>query len=323
MKKVYIVSPTHIATGGTELLQQLCYILNKNNIDAAMYYIEPYENSPVEDRFCEYANSYVTKLEDNKDNVLVIPETHVDIAKKYILSEKFFWWLSVDNYYGSGREQFDFIHTLYHNIKDKNNSKLFHCSKHLVQSRYAMDYLLNEKGIERNDISYLSDYLNKEFLSSVVSEKCNKLNRVLYNPRKGFEFTSKIIKAAPDIEWIPLKGFTKEKMHEILNTSKVYIDFGSHPGKDRIPREAAVSGCCIITGKRGAASNNEDICIPKDYKFEDNKNNIQSIICKIHDCLDNYEERTYDFKNYRERILSEEESFNDDAVKIFEFVKEM
>lgn len=323
MKKVYIISPTHIATGGTELLQQLCYILNKNKIDAAMYYIESYDESPVKDKFYEYSNPYVTKLDDNTENVLVVPEAHVDIARKYNLSNKFFWWLSVDNYYGSGREQFDLLHTLYHKIKDRYNTKLFRNSKHLVQSRYAMDYLLNEKGIKQDNISVLSDYLNKEFLSAAAFDRCNRLDRVLYNPRKGYEFTSKIIKEAQDIEWVPLQGFTKEKMHEILNTSKVYIDFGSHPGKDRIPREAAISGCCIITGRRGAAANDEDIKIPDKYKFDDNEKNIHQIINKIRDCIENYDVCSNDFRNYKEIILGEEESFNNEAVKIFKFVKDI
>jgi len=43
---------------------------------------------------------------------------------------------------------------------------------------------------------------------------------------------------------------------------KLYVDFGKHPGKDRMPREAAVHGCCIITGRRGAAGNPFDIPIP-------------------------------------------------------------
>ena len=30
---------------------------------------------------------------------------------------------------------------------------------------------------------------------------------------------------------------------------KLYIDFGGFPGKDRLPREAVMHDCCIITGK--------------------------------------------------------------------------
>ena len=50
--------------------------------------------------------------------------------------------------------------------------------------------------------------------------------------------------------------------------SKVYIDFGNHLGKDRIPREVA-SGCCIITGKTGADKYKEDVYIGEKFKFDE------------------------------------------------------
>ena len=43
---IYVMSPTGVATGGTELLQQLCYTLNQQNIEAKMYYIGEYKGSP-------------------------------------------------------------------------------------------------------------------------------------------------------------------------------------------------------------------------------------------------------------------------------------
>jgi len=35
---------------------------------------------------------------------------------------------------------------------------------------------------------------------------------------------------------------------------QVYIDFGHHPGQDRLPREAVQCGCVVITGKRGSGN---------------------------------------------------------------------
>ena len=46
---------------------------------------------------------------------------------------------------------------------------------------------------------------------------------------------------------------TPEQVVDLMSESKVYIDFGNHPGKDRIPREAVINGCCVITGVRGSA----------------------------------------------------------------------
>ena len=35
---------------------------------------------------------------------------------------------------------------------------------------------------------------------------------------------------------------------------QVYIDFGHHPGQDRLPREAVQCGCVVITGTRGSGN---------------------------------------------------------------------
>jgi hypothetical protein len=102
-----------------------------------------------------------------------------------------------------------------------------------------------------------------------------------------------------------------------LQKAKVYIDFGNHPGKDRIPREAAILGCCVITGKRGSAAFFEDVPIPDEYKFEDKEKNIPKIIDKIKDCLENYEKRYEDFDYYREVIKNEPQKFIEDLRKIF------
>ena len=99
--------------------------------------------------------------------------------------------------------------------------------------------------------------------------------------------------------------------------SKVYIDFGNHPGKDRIPREAAISGCCIITGKRGSAKYKDDVYIEDEFKFNDSEENIDSIISKINYLIENYENETKKFDLYRDRISKEEIVFEKDIDKIF------
>ena len=45
---------------------------------------------------------------------------------------------------------------------------------------------------------------------------------------------------------IKLSGFNSKQIINIYNKTKVYLDFGYHPGKDRMPREAALFNNCII-----------------------------------------------------------------------------
>jgi hypothetical protein len=109
----------------------------------------------------------------------------------------------------------------------------------------------------------------------------------------------------------------RNEIIDLLKKAKVYIDFGNHPGKDRIPREAAVLGCCVIVGKRGSAKYYEDVPIPEEYKFDVRKCNIDSIISKIFYCFNNYEYLINDFEYYRKCIHSEPNNFLNDLKKIF------
>lgn len=78
---------------------------------------------------------------------------------------------------------------------------------------------------------------------------------------------------------------TNEMVVETLQRVKFYIDFGNHPGKDRIPRGVAIWECCIITGKRGSAKYFEDVFISAEFKFDDIEINIPKIVSKINDGL--------------------------------------
>ena len=55
------------------------------------------------------------------------------------------------------------------------------------------------------------------------------------------------------INLIPLINFNKKEIINFLSKSKIYIDFGFHPGQDQMPREAAILKNCIITNKEGSA----------------------------------------------------------------------
>lgn len=132
------------------------------------------------------------------------------------------------------------------------------------------DPLSGNDRISGKQVRYLSDYVNDIYLAgeeAALREK--KEDVVLYNPKKGAAFTKALREMAQDLRWVPLIGMTTEEMRSCMSKSKVYIDFGNHPGKDRIPREAAISGCIVITGKRGAAAFAEDVCIPETYKFDE------------------------------------------------------
>ena len=169
---------------------------------------------------------------------------------------------------------------------------------------------------------YLTDYIGENILNENVEYTSkNRRNRVLYNPKKGFEFTKKIIENMNDFEFIPLENMTQERIIDLCKTSKVYIDFGTHPGKDRFPREASYLGCLVITGLRGSAKYKEDIYIDSKYKIEDKEENIEKIKGLIREIYLNYDILINDFREYIEKIKREEEVFNIEVLKVYEFIK--
>ena len=342
--KVYVVAFANSATGGHELLHQLVYHLRRDlNVDGYMYYIPHNHPSPVHPAYKLYNNPFVRNIEDSGKNILIVPEviSGIRVLRDYHQIRKAIWWLSLDNFYLSlllNSKKNLFIPRLINKISYMILRKRFiditelaykymscmHFSDipevkqanfHLVQNHYTLKHL--KEKISDDKIFYLSDYLNENFLK-IKTDLSMKENIAVYNPKKGLSFTRKIIKQVPEIKFVPIINMTRQQVIRTLQKAKVYIDFGNHPGKDRLPREAAILGCCVITGKRGAAKYFEDVPIPEEYKFEDKEENIPLIVKKIKDCFKNFEMHYRNFENYRNIIKSEKEKFIKDLKSIFE-----
>lgn len=328
--KIYIICPANSATGGPELLHQLGHKLRNHGYDAYMYYLPSGKQSPVHPNYVQYGVPFVNKVENSADNWVIFPETLLGMLfqKQLKRTQKVIWWLSVDNYFSNlQKPRKSFLSRLNAFLRGRSlppstpdlGSIAQHKNIiHLAQSVYALNFL---KDHQFDQVAYLSDFLSSVFIEeSTRVDKGAKKNQVLYNPKKGFEFTRQLIKAAPDITWIPLENMSPQQVAQTLAQSKVYIDFGHHPGKDRFPREAALMACCIITGKKGAAAYREDLPIASDFKFEDQESEIPAIIQQINTCLHDYENQLNRFSDYVERTKREEAVFDADLSKLFKRV---
>lgn len=309
--KIYVACPPSFQTGGTEALHVLAYELRNLGIDTVMFYRNGSESSDVVgERFKCFNIPYVFDIEDSKDNVLVIPEIWPELLKKYKNIQRVFWWLSVDNYYVSTKSGSSIKHRLKQLIKFKKAQLVnFKDNKiiHLAQSEYALNFL--EKNKVKNK-AFLADYLRDDFFENEVDlTSKNRENIVLYNPVKGFEITKKIIDAAPELTFVPLQNMTPTQVRDLCQRSKVYIDFGNHPGKDRFPREAAIQGNIVITGNRGSASFDKDVPILKCYKINQENMDVKDIVTLLKDCLENYDTHIHNFSYYRQFIKMDKEKF--------------
>ena len=120
------------------------------------------------------------------------------------------------------------------------------------------------------------------------------------------------------VQWIPLINLTLEEIIVRMQLAKVYVDFGEHPGKDRIPREAAVNGCCIITNRKGSAAFFEDVPIMEQYKFKEPLEKVEEIEALINDICENYAVHMKNFEEYRCWIKDEKRRFE---TEVLEFIK--
>ena len=315
--KIYICAPADVATGGPELLHQLADKLRNMGKNVFMYYYPTHQSKPVHDNYLEYQLKSSTTIEDDVNNLVIVPEVETGILKNLIFIKKMVWWLSIDNYFlrlpkfkgRINRYLLKFFGTQDYFFFDK---ELKFIEKHLVQSQYAKTFLSKYK-IEATD---LSDFLHKSFIDENFSNESKK-NIVAYNPNKGIIFTKKIIKSAPHIKFIPIKNMTRHQVVSLLKTAKVYIDFGHHPGKDRIPREASYLNCCVITNRKGSAFYQNDLPIKEEFKFNENKSSLKKIVLKIEDCFENYQENNQKFNFHREKIKNEESIFESQVKSIF------
>lgn len=308
----YNVCPAGIESGGPELAHQMCNTLGKLGYRAKMYYIESDVIEPLDvpasAKYLKYGTEHVKSIKEVEDSpsVVVFNEGATGWIPVINNCHKVLWWMSVDNYIINTQEKdLDIIRE--------------QIGLHLVQSTYAYHYVTEMVGASSDKVMYVSDYIGDIYMTKLP--EIQRQNIVLYNPKKGLDRLRPVMEQTGWVKWIPLIGLSEEDMLAYMHISKVYIDFGNHPGKDRIPREAAECGCCVITNKRGSSEYYEDVPIPDKYKFKD-ENNIEAVQSCIRYICDNFYESQCDFEEYRKRISMEKASFYNDIkefAKIFDF----
>lgn len=344
MRRIVIDAPAYWATGGVEALHQLCYSLRANGFNSVLYFanVRPGDN-PIHEAYTHYENPYITEWHDNADDVMVLPESRAFIACTVRLARTCIWWLSVDNYYRNmlghlrkitpqlnmftavarkcnAANQQEFIAAARSILAVTGNERRYsRADYHLVQSEYARRHLL-ALGMPAAKTFYVSDFLNPDYVAGFGIVAGAKQDIVLFNPKKGQLFTKKLMEQFSAYDYLPLEGYTREQLQQIFSLAKVYIDFGDHPGMDRIPREAALGGCCILISRNGSAAYSEDVPIPERYKIAREDKNIPAIGARIAEIFRDYQTIQRDFAPYRNWICGQEARFMQDVARAFSVI---
>ncbi|MEN3954047.1 hypothetical protein [Ligilactobacillus salivarius] len=330
---LYVLAINKNISGGSETLHQFASKIKKNGGQVKMYYPDAKNANEVPEKFKLYNLEVANEILDKKENILLVPETETKYIFKYKNIQKVIWWLSLDNYYGfttmtglirsAQRHSIPkWLYPIYCPvilIKKKITPNYFKFRKnrdiaiHLYNCEYVREYL-EKKGIPKEKYEYLCGPIREDYFISDEINIEEKQNIVIYNPKKNLEFTKKIIKETAklrnDIKFVPIENMTPKQIIKLMDSAKLYIDFGQFPGPERIPREAVMRKCNILTSTFGSANNNIDVLVPRSFKIDAKKKNINEIVDKICILLDNYEEYLPLYDAYRKKVISQKLIFD-------------
>ncbi|WP_439937225.1 hypothetical protein ACS3YM_14970 [Nocardia sp. N13] len=141
---------------------------------------------------------------------------------------------------------------------------------------------------------------------------------IAYNPKKGSALLEQIRSAAnEDIDWRPIQGMSASQVFELLHGTSLYLDTGNHPGKDRLPREAALAGAVTLAVRRGSAAFDQDVPIPTSHKFNPGPDAVQHAVTMIEDVFADLEGARRAQASYRNTILREKAHFDAEVSALF------
>jgi len=322
--RVFVFSSAGAVTGGPEALHQMANKAAQMGFDVSVVYFPEGRSHAVPETYIPYDVKVADKAIDAADSIVVFPEVLTHLVARFRKATRVIWWLSVDNYFNAMNKR----------LKGKNRKGLtkkisyylsgcreyvFQTKEriyHAAQSEYARQFLIS-KGIE--EVFMLTDYLRRDFLESAALDARERENRIVYNPLKGIEFTKRLMDCCEfEANWTPIQNMTPYQVQELLSRSKAYIDFGAHPGRDRIPREAAICGCCIVTGMKGSAANPVDVPVPEKYKFDEKVHDVlPKVAAMLMEILQDYDSHARDLDAYRKVIVDQEQCFEREVSTIF------
>jgi len=238
-----------------------------------------------------------TKVYQN--DIIVLGEVQIETLielKNKGFNNCVLWWLSWDNAPLSKINRFEYLSFI------KNSINIF-------QSHYAKNEA-KRLGIQGIIVSDYTLYDDKK-----IKSLFKKTNDICFFPAKARGSEGVINHLKNFFSVIAIENMTQTEVQETLQSSKYFIDFGHHPGKDRIPREAALFDCIPIFRKAGAAGNMKDVGLPDTLKLQiEDMMNHENMVNKIRDIDKNRHHFLQKLEIYKKQILSEAALFDKEVL---------
>lgn len=151
------------------------------------------------------------------------------------------------------------------------------CAIEAVSIRYAQHVVRRKINFGTQSFygqAYVRRYLGAEaFMLTDYPRRMTLPNRdripglVVYNGAKGKWKMPELQALLPDVNFQPLEGMTYREVCEALASAQLYVEVGHLPGRDRLPREAALVGTPTIMLARGAGYCWRDFPIGERYRI--------------------------------------------------------
>ena len=313
-----------VRSGGPEAVHQLVHELRALDVPA---FVVPDRRTLDNDRVHDYAAYDAperAQVPDQTDQVVVAPEVYLPELMALRRARRVCWWLSIDNSPVFRAERY--VADVAAGLADRPRLRearafvwLAHRElagwrsglkgiEHLAQSSYAARYLDRRLGVSA---PLLSDYIPGAATTHVPPEpNRERPPAIAFNPAKGVRLLGRVQRLmTADVRWLPIRGLSPMQVRDRLGEATIYLDLGPHPGKDRMPREAALAGAVSVVARRGSGDDDQDVAVPEHHKVSLGAHLAERAVAVVSAVLEDPVTAYAEQRGYRAGIQGEHEVF--------------
>lgn len=280
-KKVFVLFPQGVKTGGPKCLHQLVKALRDRGVEAFLSPLSGTERKIPVNQY-EIYGCPIGVPADSEDCLVISPENTLRDLSRFRKAGQAIWWLSVDfgvpfelrkaaERKAGGqkilriflRHVFGGEYFALNRLRRRGLGKIHH----FAHSEYCAKTVHDSLGLSSLK---LSDYTEPETASdtelySLRRERVS--NQVAYNPKKGAKEVAVIEALMPSLNFVPVQNMTHDEVIGVLAQSSAYLDLGHFPGKDHLPREANRARTPVVIASRGSGRFEEDFRLTEEFKI--------------------------------------------------------
>ena len=318
--KFVILCPYQSRTGGPEALMQLSDALITHGFDATVWLCADDDISAIMSGVVNSPNGFAVspKTQDIPEYsrykvkaftgrapgeaiCYVLPESYISLISVIIPQRVILWWLSVD---------FALSELSRINLNFLRQASITHAT----QSHYAKEFC-ESLGLRTR---YLSDYtiVDDRIVEDIDCRHnilaLNAGTKVIYNLDY---IEGRLKELISDVEVVRLQGMSRVEVYELFSRSRLFIDLGNFPGKDRMVREAVMLGTNAIICNSGAGASKVDFALDDIYRAD--PSDINSALTLAAHMIRNPLSHSENFTLIRSQVLQERLNFEKEVLCLF------